>query len=152
MHKLSKCIATNHTHLNLAPAEAAFTAILVSVYILGKHLKQLLEWRVHFLPQTSCLWDCNPHAPQRQRGGQSGVRSVWTPPLSPTGQTSLGQISAVASRDASWPRGNLWDSLLTHNCALLDEVEEERNHFTAINPEKFKYSFLYDFPEIQKSH
>lgn len=37
--QLSKSIDINHTHLNLAPAEAAFTAISVSVYVLGKHLK-----------------------------------------------------------------------------------------------------------------
>lgn len=56
---------------------------------------------------------------------------------------SHGQISALALRDASWPIGNLWDSFLTHNCELLDGVEEERNNFIAINHEKPKYSFLY---------
>lgn len=52
--QLSKCIDINHIHLNLASAEAAFSAILVRVYVLGKHLK-------HSCWTEGCTFFLKPH-------------------------------------------------------------------------------------------
>lgn len=112
--QLSKSIDINHTHLNLAPAEAAFTAISVSVYVLHKHLK-------HSCWSEECTFSLKPRifsikavfgtATLLHHSGSVGAKAGSDLcELRPFRQlvtveeeswNSHGQISALALRDAS---------------------------------------------------